>query len=746
MSTKSAKSARFPILQMKICPPMHNPFSRWVISILFIGTLIPTLVLGIARSVYAAEDAPSAIYLPLVTTPEDTSGFSSDVLIEKARQAGTIDDETALLYRVYATFEDQRLPAAYRGDDTQGGASMVLHEVQARLNTLSASTQSTLAPFLLPPTAENSWLEMREASLQGNLGTTPAASNAKVKWLTTCHTDSDIKVWYQERYPEDAASARQVCELVRGEIWPRLVSLMGRKPLDDGAESNNGGDAQLDFYLVSARTNNVVYRGCDNSPSYITVHRTRWNKALLTAAIMGAFLDSYDSADCMEYMWLYAATRTWSIDYVYPSDQWEHHYADDFMAHTDLPLDTYPVVPLDVQNEIGEGAYLWVWYATNILKTAKETVPLWWQGATNPDSLATVNGVMGNKGFEKEWKNFSGVNWNNEPVDIYKESDNMSHSTKLTLDENVVLNGAQDRTYELDGAVAPLAAHTFRFEFNDASVRSVLFYNPFNGGAEPTAAVNAYYKLADQSWHIEEWTDQYGQGFCRDFVAERVEELIIVISNHEWQDPSNRLEPAKPPRLNVTNVACRGWEFEGTATWIGTGEEYSIQDTATVKATFMRFESEDVSGAGSLTHFQATEGSGTWSHTGQHVNCGGSGSGSFEVSGGNNSAIFMLTKATDHATSTEYVPGDRRYNGFATEGTQWQKLTATYTCKGTGSTHEAISASAVSWFLSNPLFETDEMVNADGKTVMGSHTRSTFDGFNTDTYTWEWTLTALPPE
>lgn len=717
----------------------------WLLSLFFISTLAITLT----AVVQAASDAPASVYLPLVSTPKDRP--TSEALIAAALQAGKLDEETALLYRVYASFEDPRLPVDYRGDDSRAGMSLALHEASARLDGLSAETQALLAPFFLPPSAEGSWHEQREASVvaatrqQLAASNAPAESNAKIKWLTTCQTDPNIKVWYQERYPEDATAAQKVCDTVRGEIWPRLVMLMGRKPMNDGAEANNGGDEQLDLYLVNANTGVHAYRGCDNTPSYLTVHRTRWNNALLTSAVMGAFLNSYDNADCMEYMWLYAATTTWAIDHVYPQDQWEHHYANDFLAHTDVSLGSYPVLPLlDDNGDLGEGTYLWVWYAANMLKTPQETVPLWWEGAMNPNSLLAVNDVMGDKGFDTEWKEFSGINWNNEPVDIYKDLDKMSHSTKPMLNEKVTLNGAQDRSYVLDSNVWYLAAHTFRFEFTDPTVRSVLFYNPFQDGAWPTADVLAYFRTADGVWHIDEWTTQYGKGFCRDLVAERVEELVIVISNDEFKDRTHKLKPTKPARLNATNVACRGWEYEGTATWKGSGDEYSIDDSSTVKATFMRVPFGDASGASAIDHFQVVEGSGTWTHTGSHVNCGGESGGSFTMTGGNSTNLFIFTKATDLGSSSEYIEGDRRYSGFGTEPVaDHPDMLVDYTCTS-GNPSQKPAMSALSWFKTETL--ATQQVSADGITITGRYTDTRTTNFTSDVYVWEWTMKALPPE
>lgn len=701
-------------------------------------------MVAITATTYAASNAPSAIYLPLLNSPAALP--PSEQLIETARQGGKLDDETALLYRVYANFADPRLPAEYHGDDSNVGPNLAIMEAQARFAKLSPQTQGLLAPFLLPPTAEGSWLEESAVVAQA-AGNAPNAADAKITWHTTCQTDPNIKVWYQDRYPEDAAGAAQVCELVHGEIWPRLKSLMGRNPLDDGAESNNGGDNELDLYLVNANTGALGYRGCFNTPSYIYVNRTRWNKALLTEAVMGAFLNSYPAADCMEYLWLYAATTAWSIDHVYPQDNWEHYYADGFLHHTDMPLDSYPVVPLDKYNKNGEGAYLWVWYAANLLKSPKETVPLWWQAATNPDSLAAVNGVMGDQGFDTQWKDFSGLNWNHEPVDNYKALDDMPYSSEPAMEEKVTLNGASDRTYELDAEIPYLAARTYHFTFNDPNIRSVLFYNPFKDGSFPNADVMAYYQLEDKSWHVENWTNQYGKGFCRDLEAERVQDLVVVISNHEWKNRNLTLEPAKPPRLNVTNVACRGWEFEGKATWVGTGDQYSRNDSGTVKATFLRQPYGDGSGTYAIDMFQVAPGtgSGSWSHSGHSANCSGSGGGTFKTSGAEFAMLFIFAKATDQQSSSTYVAGDRRYSGVATEDgrTMLDQLSTKYTCPN-GDTYQVPSASAFNWFTTET--EPTQEVNADGKSIKGGFSRTVEDNMTKNVYTWTWTMKALPPE
>ena len=79
--------------------------------------------------------------------PTPSGGPSSEALINAARQRGELNDETALLYKVYASFADPRLPTQFLGDDTNAPASVALREVKAFTGTLSPATQALLAPF-----------------------------------------------------------------------------------------------------------------------------------------------------------------------------------------------------------------------------------------------------------------------------------------------------------------------------------------------------------------------------------------------------------------------------------------------------------------------------------------------------------------------------------------------------------------------------------------------------------------------
>src|SRR5262245_33636294 len=74
-----------------------------------------------------------------------TPGIESSLdLIEKARANGELDEESALLFQVYAVFRDPRLPEVYRGDDAELGNTHALSEAADRFDSFSEETQEIL--------------------------------------------------------------------------------------------------------------------------------------------------------------------------------------------------------------------------------------------------------------------------------------------------------------------------------------------------------------------------------------------------------------------------------------------------------------------------------------------------------------------------------------------------------------------------------------------------------------------------
>ena len=234
---------------------------------------------------------------------------TSHELIRRAFDAGQVEEETAYRYHVLAAFEDTRLPAQYRGDDSHMSVlPPEVAEAGARLETFSATTRAELAPFFMRPGDPGSWVglstvpgqqpddtESRRGDVDLDGGTTTRevrvqplgesipsdtdlpgtnaaepltdesatwysrvralshqGASSRIVWHTVPAAGGKAKVWWQDRYPRDSAIAHGLANELTSVIWPRLTGLMNQEPAPDNGIANNGGDAAFDFYLVHA--------------------------------------------------------------------------------------------------------------------------------------------------------------------------------------------------------------------------------------------------------------------------------------------------------------------------------------------------------------------------------------------------------------------------------------------------------------------------------------------------------------
>ena len=82
-------------------------------------------------------------------TPERAAQTSLQ-LIATAVEAGEIDADTAVEYRVYSVKADDKLPERYRGGRPMKDATGVLRQARARYPDLTSDVQERLRPYLYP--------------------------------------------------------------------------------------------------------------------------------------------------------------------------------------------------------------------------------------------------------------------------------------------------------------------------------------------------------------------------------------------------------------------------------------------------------------------------------------------------------------------------------------------------------------------------------------------------------------------
>jgi hypothetical protein len=529
------------------------------------------------------------VFLPLVVSRHPAStNRTSDELIDRAIAAGQLDSQTGLIYRVYATFNDPRLPTRYRGDDSALHDSHALDLVQAQWDSLSAASQDALRPFLTPPIYSGSWYGLRYgAAGQGRAaeglalpeGTYPVCSDVDRRaWASDVGRVAHIKVWWPSDVITMSVTAQAFISEMDSTIWPKLTGLMGL-PLRDSDSPCGGDDSRLDIYLTGTGGTSTAPQlqppGCKQTPAYITMQST--SPDVLAHEFMHTIQWGYKTAkDCMystnEYAWLSEATAEWAMDFVYPSHDKEHESANAYLSKTDEPLRLW--------NRSHEyGAYLLPLF---IAKTQSSTsIRTIWDNTLSMGALDAVDKVLPG-GFKQTWQQFARYNWNRAPYDLHKSWDRLTQGATLKVDSKMAPPKLVEAYAVGPDRLKSLTAQYYRLTF-DATARSVAFYNGLafkvsakeivkNGNgyaAEPVsdeqkkgAMVEALIKIDDQ-WRMEDWSGRDVVSFCRDKKDERVQELVLIYGNTAFDPVDYELRVAgEKPTLVVSQIGC--WQWEGS--------------------------------------------------------------------------------------------------------------------------------------------------------------------------------------
>ncbi len=545
---------------------------------------------------------PDALVWTVGTAPVPPT---SCALIDAALAAGTIDDETALAYKVFADFGDPRLPADLQGDDGAAREGCGAQEALERFSSLSVATQDLLAPFLVRPEDPASWLRTQSASLlQAAAALAPAlpskkkrkkakqASRGASSILATATPAADPlddvlgrvltrngKVyvhWRKDLHPDDDGVAQVIADEIDDTIWTKLTGLLGEpKPDEDGV---------LDVYLIDTQALTVMLSdhandtqgltrlragSCDKGGNAAVVYLNRDKLAELpqTAAheITHAIQARFSLAsNCEETRWLREASATWAEHFVYPRNDTEHGYASSFLG--------VPEVPLEKLGGLHEyGAYLWFLYATrNADANAPSEVRSVWDFLAGHDSLGALDAVSrittGN-GLRERWHEFALYNWNRvieknlvnlappattryvgKPYLYYGSWDGVADAARESTGPKpllVDLGGSVSKTYRLSHRIRHLAAKYFHYDFRgDPTIRRLRFTHPYANGSEPAVKVQALVKLrGNGGWkEVADWTRDEKHFLCRDKPEEDFEQLIIVISDGEFSNREHVVE------------------------------------------------------------------------------------------------------------------------------------------------------------------------------------------------------------
>jgi hypothetical protein len=139
-----------------------------------------------------------------------------------------------------------------------------------------------------------------------------------------------------------------------------------------------------------------------------------------------------------------------------------------------------------------------------------------------------------------------------------------------------------------DYQVQPRSMLYEHLKFGDATVHSVYLFNPI--AALPDREfmkLQALKKIGGVWQAVEDWTAEPFKQFCLDKQDERLEELLLIVSNSEVRPGAEqpfRIPKNVPMRLATSNVGC--WQWQGGATTDITDSFFSLTSTASGNVTF----------------------------------------------------------------------------------------------------------------------------------------------------------------
>jgi hypothetical protein len=679
--------------------------------------------------------------LPLVSiaTPNTTSN-----LIEQALARGEIDTDTAWIYHIYSVFGDARLPKQYVGNGEV--STDIIAKLEANYNTLSVNAKNALAPFTIPPYHTGSWWHQRTQPRSSATGETPYCDTnlaISTEWEYLDTPNKQIRIWWQKQYAEDKIKAQQLASQAN-EIWAALNTLMQRTPPSDQGSSIfcRGNSNHYDISLVDIATSGETYRynlNTQASPSYILLNRDA-SEADLIHNLMHAFQYSYDVAGSLyEYNWWREATAEWAIHYVRPNLNAEHASAQFMMQHPATELES-----LDAKHQYG--AYLFALFLQLHTGSADVIRSTFEKFQTEKDSLIALNAVIPG-GFKETWHKFAVQTVNRGSVNLFEQADQLTERGAFLEDIVVGLHGDTERVFELPGDVKHLASHPYRFVFNDSSIRSVSVINPMFVHYQETAQIQVIAKVNGTWRQPEDILYTPTASYCRDLKSERLEELIVVFSNHEWKERQLSLSMPNKPFLAVSNVGCGDWTFEVKREVTVTGPEHNYTEKATVIGTWKPRPQQQVGEfLKPSKNYYADQITATWEHNGTKGNCSAQGTGSFNLWAGGGTYLDIGLMPVQDATG-RYIPGQRLYygNGYHASDPNVRDDYAKITYNCTAEEPFVFGIHAVNdWLIMEQ--PPSQIIHSNGREIVGEYTQTTTQNEHTRVDKYMWTMNAKPAE
>ena len=459
-------------------------------------------------------------------------------------------------------------------------------------------------------------------------------------------------------------------------------------------------------------------------------------------------------AGCDDYKWLDEATATWVMDHVEPAANFE-----DGGERKSTPLFNragrffsnylYNDHRVSIENSLresnpelnGYGDYIFMQYLARTY--SPDTIKQIFDATESQASVEAMALALASKGGMKAvWPEFAKTLWNDDAGKLFDDWSRLdgydfglaaiysptamtaatvasSQLKALEVDQKSQPRASfklLDNALDFPGTFYEIQPRSMFFEhlkFTDATVHSVLLVNPVailpNRDFMKLQAVK---KIAGKWQAPEDWTADSTKSLCLDKKDERVEELILIVSNSEVNRGAEvpfRIPKDFPMRLSTSNVGC--WKWKGTASTTKTYDDGNLSGTTTGSGV-VRWEVTAVL-PGSL-HFEPREGFVDGSGNGRLGQCSFTEAGERKIV----SAIGLPDGRLHMNLDLDFGFGeapDRKLTAF--DGLATMSTTSTMACPT--STITKTGPASFTWLQVDS--EKTYTVSADGQTIEGQY-------------------------
>ena len=538
-------------------------------KILIVGAIVLVVAVGAAFVFKAKKNNVSAPPEEVVEGERYSNEPTGINLIEKALADKKIDYQTSLVYKIKFLFNDPTLPREYYTKNAPFEDAGVFTDIKADWDTFSAETKKELAPYYKRPNDPESYISK---ALNGEI---EAPKVGMFKFINTVQArerpfsyksedalvtaDGKIRVWYLEKKETIGDvetltkiyydTAKQVVANLNADgAYAQFVGLLGKVPPSDGAF---GGDNKTDVYIVPVGyaalldTDGTSSQGV-NSPdegngysSFILLRENLTPNLLKTTTVHELF-HGFQRAFPWAWqkksdLWWIEGTATWSEDMIYPKINSEQGYVISYLPKSEISLDSEG-------DNFEYGTYLFPFYLSNTYD--RGIITKVFEGCSSTSNpKKSVNAVI-DGGFKKNWKEFTLWNFNQKPIEFYKEKDQSkkfpTHSSGAGGNsETDFIVGVPEMSYAVK-ELKPLTVqvHTFSIDYDQAaSVKKVVFDDLKNfTGKTAKAWIKAVVYPKTGEPYVEDWGEKDRRSFCFDKSNEKLDKISIIFSNAEMTD------------------------------------------------------------------------------------------------------------------------------------------------------------------------------------------------------------------